>query len=69
MIIAKPQSTSTYCDGHNNTDANLRCHLERVRGDDNISVKSLGGKRQKFFERRRHGQWQLVCLDPGLVEL
>ena len=49
--------------------ATLKCHLETVRGDDDISVKSLGGKHQKFFERRRHSQWQLVCLDPGLVEL
>ena len=47
----------------------LRCHLETVRGDDDISVKSLGGKHQKLFERKRHSEWQLVCLDPWLVEL
>ena len=26
--------------------ATLKCHLEAVRGDDDISVKSLGGKHQ-----------------------
>ena len=49
--------------------ASLRCHLETLRRVDDISVRSLGGKHQKFFERRRHSQWQLAGLDPGFVEL